>query len=257
MVNLEEEFSERLSLVNSRLEVFVKEQYALLRFTHAYFDRECLKGIQEAIKRLTQLSGIHTLYTIGTGKYYHLGLDRELMTKIGEAEATKFINTEWSEMIELLIGAPMRTVALLNGHTYAAGLAFACAHDHRHFFNLNREDGGKRPFYACMNEIDMPAVIPSPMQRLIQHGFDKRMWVPILQEGQRVLLNDGTDSHGLLSTTYTESYKKDSFHWYPSKHGHVMAEIRKERLGDVLESCVQAKTGVNAPSFFRFISSRL
>ena len=93
------------------------------------FCQTLVDNLNAALDSLSITSNF-VLVTTGTGKYYHLGFDLEYLARNKNTSHT-FINQSYASLLRRFIELPCPTVALINGHVYAAGLVFACVHDYR------------------------------------------------------------------------------------------------------------------------------
>ncbi|KAI9875229.1 MAG: hypothetical protein M1830_008724 [Pleopsidium flavum] len=83
-------------------------------------------------------------------KFYSNGLNYESATK-----SKSFFSESLYPLWRRLLTYPMPTLALINGHAFAAGLMTAMMHDYR-LFNPHRG-------YLCLNELDFGAPLKPPM----------------------------------------------------------------------------------------------
>ncbi len=97
------------------------------------------------------------LVTTGTGKFFSNGLDLEWLGQNSD-QIEPFVG-QVHDLFAKVLGAPMPTVAALQGHTYAAGAMLALAHDRR----VMRSDRG----YFCLPEADINIPFTPGMNALI------------------------------------------------------------------------------------------
>jgi enoyl-CoA hydratase/carnithine racemase len=100
-----------------------------LRMLKSSFCQTLVDDLNAALDSISITSNF-VLVTTGIGKYYHLGFDLEYLAKNKDTSHT-FINQSYASLLKRLIELPCPTIALINGHVYAAGLVFACVHDYR------------------------------------------------------------------------------------------------------------------------------
>jgi enoyl-CoA hydratase/carnithine racemase len=100
-----------------------------LRMLKPSFCQSLINNLHSALDTLS-LTPNFVLLTTGMGKYYHLGFDLEYLAK-NKSTSHTFINQSYANLLRRFIELKCPTIALINGHVYAAGLAFACVHDHR------------------------------------------------------------------------------------------------------------------------------
>lgn len=211
-----------------------------LTLKYPSFDDKTITSILSALDLVESNVGDMSpiLTTTGVGKYYHLGLDLAFFRKLAPENAARFINQSYAGLIRRLLTLPCVTVAAINGHCYAAGLAFACAHDYR--FSTSAEN---KKLYLCMNEIDMHVPVPRVMYRLVAGVLaDHQAEREVLAFGKKMLIEE---SFNLI----------DANKPLEPKHGAVLALIRAERMAPVLKVIEQDWNLTESP--FRFVRARL
>ncbi|KAL9112831.1 MAG: hypothetical protein Q9227_002908 [Pyrenula ochraceoflavens] len=93
-------------------------------------------------------------------KFYSNGLDFSSV----QADPASIANSIFP-LFRKLLTYPMPTIALLNGHAFAAGLMLAMFHDYR---IMNPAKG-----FVCLNELDFGATLPTPMASVFRHKVPK------------------------------------------------------------------------------------
>ena len=88
-------------------------------------------------------------------KFYSNGLDLEVA-----ARAKGFFENSLYPLWRRLLTYPMPTIALINGHAFAAGFMIAMMHDYR---IMNPHKG-----YLCLNELDIGAALKAPMASIFR-----------------------------------------------------------------------------------------
>ncbi|KAL8991667.1 MAG: hypothetical protein Q9169_007766 [Polycauliona sp. 2 TL-2023] len=88
-------------------------------------------------------------------KFYSNGLDFESAFK-----SKSFFPESLYPLWKRLLTYPMPTVALINGHAFAAGIMTAMMHDYR-FMNPHRG-------YLCLNELEFGASLKAPMSSIFR-----------------------------------------------------------------------------------------
>lgn len=185
--------------------------------------------------------------TSGIPKFYSNGLDLELAMSDPD-----FMPHSLYRLFGRFLTFPMPTVALVNGHAFAAGIMLAMHHDYR---VMNPARG-----YACINELDFgvplkPAMsaifrlklVPQVYRRVVleAHRFDGREALAtgivdalggldevIALVAERKLTEKGkTGIYGLMKA---EMYR-ETLERYLSPDGHAREEQRILRDGDVDE----------------------
>ncbi|EIW57361.1 ClpP/crotonase [Trametes versicolor FP-101664 SS1] len=87
-------------------------------------------------------------------KFFSNGLDFAGASK-DPTFSTNFFPVIFNPMLHRLLTFPIPTIAAVNGHAFAGGMALAMACDYRVM-----SDGSKRNAWLCMNEIHFGATLP-------------------------------------------------------------------------------------------------
>ncbi len=120
------------------------------------FNAESLDSIEAALDEV-EAAAPCVLVTTARGKIWSNGLDLEWMSEQGEA-VVPFVGRVHELLARVLeIGVP--TIAVLQGHTFAAGAMLALAHDQR----VMRADRG----FFCLPEVDIRIPFTPGMSALI------------------------------------------------------------------------------------------
>ncbi|KAL8977606.1 MAG: hypothetical protein Q9205_006627 [Flavoplaca limonia] len=93
--------------------------------------------------------------TSAIAKFYSNGLDFESAFK-----SMSFFPASLYPLWKRLLTYPMPTVALINGHAFAAGIMTAMMHDYR-FMNPHRG-------FLCLNELEFGASLKAPMSSIFR-----------------------------------------------------------------------------------------
>ncbi|RYP68101.1 hypothetical protein DL771_006843 [Monosporascus sp. 5C6A] len=110
--------------------------------------------------------------TSAVSKFYSNGLDLEL------AIATPgFFEDELYFLWRRFLTYPMPTIALINGHCFAAGLMLAMHHDYRVF------TGPKG--YMCLNEIEFGVPLMAPMSSIFRIKLAPQVYRQLVLEAHR------------------------------------------------------------------------
>jgi len=110
--------------------------------------------------------------TSGLPKFYSNGLDLE------HALATEdFMPTKLYKMFARFLTYPMPTVALINGHAFAAGIMTAMHHDYR---IMNPSRG-----FVCVNELDFGVPLTAAMSAIFRIKTSPQTYRKLLLEAHR------------------------------------------------------------------------
>lgn len=138
-------------------------------------------------------SGV-VITTSSISKFYSNGLDLAHV-----AETPNFFTASLNPLFRRLLTYPMPTIALLNGHAYAAGCMVAMYHDYR---IMNPAKG-----YLCLNEVHFGAVMAATMVTVFRQKLpNPQTFRTLVLEGKRIsateALDQGViDGHGDLAAT--------------------------------------------------------
>jgi enoyl-CoA hydratase/carnithine racemase len=109
------------------------------------FDRTSVDALHHALDEIERRPGPLAVVTAGEGKFYSNGLDLDWMARAAGDAAPMLEDVH--RLFGRLLRFPALTVAAVNGHAFAAGAMFACAHD----VVVMRADRG----YWCIPEVDL------------------------------------------------------------------------------------------------------
>jgi enoyl-CoA hydratase/carnithine racemase len=107
---------------------------------------ELLSALEAALDTVAADESLLGLVTVGDGKAYSQGYDLDLFGTLGGLELQAFVDRS-VVLLARFLGAPVPTVAALNGHAFGWGAMFALAHDQR----VQRTDRG----WLCLPEVDL------------------------------------------------------------------------------------------------------
>lgn len=134
----------------------------------------------------TQSPGV-LLTTSALPKFYSNGLDLEHATT-----APNFWSSALYALFRKLLSYPMPTVAVLNGHAFAAGLMLAMYHDYR---VMNPSRG-----FLCLNEVDFGALLKPPMSSIFREKVPPTTYRTLVLEGRRFGAKEAVEA-GILDAT--------------------------------------------------------
>ena len=163
------------------------------------------------------------LVVTGQEKFFTTGLH---LTKIGSV-LNEFLRTRFLPLLGRLLTFSLATVAAINGHAYAGGMCLAMACDYR----LMRGDRG----YLCMNEIDLPSIMPDGMAELLKCKIaNPRTLRECFMEGRRWSADEAL-ADGLIDgkiedvkTLLSDAKKLAVKHARPIRIGEVVHLIKAE-----------------------------
>jgi enoyl-CoA hydratase/carnithine racemase len=154
----------------------------------------------DSIARLTSLldqvdaaPGDKALVTVASGKFWSNGLDLDWMiaNHIDLAALVSVVQELFARVLE----APYPTIAVIQGHCYAAGGMLALAHDAR----FMREDRG----FLCFPEVDIKMAFTAGMNALLSAKLSKKTAHQAMVLGRRFTAPEAFDA-GILDGTAVE-----------------------------------------------------
>lgn len=128
------------------------------RFTSSFCSH-----VLEALENIVASGNAKPLLTTSTSpKFYSNGLDFE-----SAVNTPKFFENSYYPVMEAFLRFPWPTVALVNGHAFAAGFLVAACHDH---IVMNPDAG-----FLCMNEVQFGAPLLPPMMTILRVKYGARI----------------------------------------------------------------------------------
>jgi Delta3-Delta2-enoyl-CoA isomerase len=138
--------------------------------------------------------GDKALVTVATGKFWSNGLDLEWM--IANNIDLSALVTAVQELFARVLEASYPTVAVIQGHCYAAGAMLALAHDAR----FMREDRG----FLCFPEVDIRMAFTAGMNALLTTKLSAQTAHQAMVLGRRFTAPEALAA-GILDGTATEA----------------------------------------------------
>ncbi|KAF9950186.1 dodecenoyl-CoA isomerase [Modicella reniformis] len=116
-------------------------------------------------------------------------IDKESLTEaaLKALAVPNFVEDIFMPMLNKILLFTIPTVACVNGHAFAGGMLMAMAHDYR----VMRADRG----FMCMNEIDLPAPLPTGMSGLLRAKLPHHICRSVILEGKRYGSKEALASH--------------------------------------------------------------
>jgi enoyl-CoA hydratase/carnithine racemase len=196
------------------------------RFTPAW-----IATVAAALDDVARGDGPRALLTVASGKHWSNGLDLEwLGAHPGELEP--YVATVHALYARLLT-LPVTSIAVLQGHTYAAGAMLAVAHDVR----IMRADRG----FWCLPEVNIGIPFTPGMAALIQAKLSPPAAHEVMTTGRHY---GGADAQamGIVDVALPEPALIDHAKALAAElaptAGPTLAAIRTQMYGPVLELLV-------------------
>jgi enoyl-CoA hydratase/carnithine racemase len=117
-----------------------------------------ITAVGVALNEVERTEGPRALVTTATGKFYSNGLDLDWLFDHIDQQQDYIASAH--ELLARMLSLPVVTVAVVQGHAFAAGAMFTLAHD----FRVMRADRG----YWCLPEADIDIPFSPGMTALIQ-----------------------------------------------------------------------------------------
>jgi enoyl-CoA hydratase/carnithine racemase len=122
------------------------------------FTREWMAEVTQALDEVDGAVGPRALLTVASGKFWSNGLDLEWLTSHLD-EAGEYVGQVHGLFVRML-STQVPSIAVLQGHTFAAGALLALGHDVR----IMRDDRG----FFCLPEVDISIPFSPGMSAMIQ-----------------------------------------------------------------------------------------
>jgi enoyl-CoA hydratase/carnithine racemase len=126
--------------------------------TENRFNYDTIAELLSLLDQVDAAPGDKVLVTVATGKFWSNGLDLDWMLAGGFPFEELVARVQ--ELFARVLEAPYPTVAIIQGHCYAAGGMLALAHDAR----FMREDRG----FMCFPEVDIKLAFTPGMMSLLK-----------------------------------------------------------------------------------------
>jgi enoyl-CoA hydratase/carnithine racemase len=122
------------------------------------FHPDWIREVAELVDEVAGRPTPRALVTTGTGKFYSNGLDLDWLGE--NSDKLEDYVAQVHDLFARFLGAPLPTVAAIQGHAFAAGAMLTLAHDWR----VMRADRG----FWCLPEADINIPFTAGMNALIQ-----------------------------------------------------------------------------------------
>ena len=124
------------------------------------FNENLVSSLSKALDLIAETEAPKVLVTTGANKFYSNGLDLQWISSHPQLNIPQFLTTQVYPLFKRWLTLPYPTLALINGHAFAAGFLFALCHDYR-IFNSNRG-------FLCMNEVLLPSKLTIGFAGILQ-----------------------------------------------------------------------------------------
>ena len=204
------------------------------------FSRQWMTQVTEALDAVDGAEGPRALLTVASGKIWSNGLDLDWLTSNVD-KAGEYVGQVHSLFVRML-STQVPSIAVLQGHTFAAGALLALGHDIR----MMRADRG----FFCLPEVDISIPFSPGMSAMVQARLTPNTAHEAMCTGRRYggtdALEAGIVSHVLpledLLPTATEIA-----HSLASKAGPTLQTIRTTMYRQAIE-LMSGDTGLILPN---------
>jgi len=181
------------------------------------FTREWMSEVSDALDEVDGADGPRALLTVATGKFWSNGLDLDWLTANVD-QAGAYVEQVHGLFVRML-STKVPSVAVLQGHTFAAGALLALAHDVR----IMRSDRG----FFCLPEVDISIPFSPGMSSMIQARLTPNTAHEAMCTGRRY---GGTDA--LEAGIVSQALAEDQLLPVATELAHALAP----KAGDTLQT---------------------
>ena len=191
------------------------------------FSPDWVAAVGAALDEVANAEGPRALVTVASGKFWSNGLDLDWLGDHPD-QMLSYVGSVHALFAKALM-LPVPSIAVLQGHTFAAGAMFSLAHDIR----LMRADRG----YFCLPEVQLGIPFTPGMAALIQARLSKAAAHESMTTGRRYSGVDavvaGIVDEALPETDLLDQAKAKAEQLAPNA-GPTLAAIRREMYADAI-----------------------
>jgi len=192
------------------------------------FTREWMTEVTAALDEVDAAEGPRALLTVATGKIWSNGLDLDWMT--ANMDQLGAYTTQVQDLFARTLSTQYPTVAVLQGHTFAAGALLALAHDIR----VMRADRG----YFCLPEVDISIPFAPGMSALVQGRLSHRTAHEAMTTGRRYGGTEALEAGIVSAALPLEELVPHATEWATAqapKAGRTLRTIRTTMYREAIE----------------------
>jgi len=204
------------------------------------FTVEWVAELSSRLDEVAAMEGPRAVLTVARGKFWSNGLDLDWLMANRE-KTTEYIGAVQHLFVQYLT-LPAYSIAVLQGHCFAAGALLALANDSR----IMRADRG----FFCLPEVDLGIPFTPGMSSLIQSKLSPDAAIEAMVTGKRFggldaalvgIVETALDEEQLpvVATTKAEALAE--------KAGPTLAKIRSEMFRSTIDS-LKSDAGLTIPS---------
>jgi enoyl-CoA hydratase/carnithine racemase len=192
------------------------------------FNFDSIDHLVSLLDQVDAAPGDKVLVTVAAGKFWSNGLDLEWMTANRISLADLVVRVQ--ELFARVLEAAYPTVAVIQGHCYAAGGMLALAHDAR----FMREDRG----FICFPEVNIGMVFTPGMDALLRAKLSPQAAHQAMVLGRRFTAPEAV-AVGMIDVALAESELQDAALEYATslvgKDPAIIGGIKKQLYQSTLE----------------------
>ena len=192
------------------------------------FSQQWMAQVAEALDEVDGADGPRALLTVASGKIWSNGLDLDWLTSNAD-KAREYVGQVHSLFVRML-STQVPSIAVLQGHTFAAGALLALGHDVR----MMRADRG----FFCLPEIDISIPFSPGMSAMVQARLTPNTAHEAMCTGRRYggtdALEAGIVSHALPLEELLPA-ATEMAHSLASKAGRTLQTIRTTMYRQAIE----------------------
>jgi enoyl-CoA hydratase/carnithine racemase len=162
--------------------------------TENRFSYDSIALLRSLLDQVDAAAGDKVLVTVATGKFWSNGLDLDWM--LANDVPLAGLVTQVQELFAQVLEASYPTVAVFQGHCYAAGGMLALAHDAR----FMREDRG----FMCFPEVDIKMRFTAGMTSLLKAKLTPQTAHQSMVLGRRFTAPEALAA-GMIDGTFSEA----------------------------------------------------
>jgi enoyl-CoA hydratase/carnithine racemase len=192
------------------------------------FTRDWMASVTEALDEVDAASGPRALLTVGTGKIWSNGLDLDWL--VANLDQAGEYTAQVQGLFARTLATQYPTIAVLQGHTFAAGALLALAHDVR----VMRTDRG----YFCLPEVDINIPFAPGMSALVQGRLSHATAHEAMTTGRRYGGTEALDAGIVSAALPLDDLMPFATEWarsQASKAGPTLRTIRTTMYSEAID----------------------
>jgi Delta3-Delta2-enoyl-CoA isomerase len=192
------------------------------------FTREWMAAVTDALDEVDAADGPRALLTVARGKIWSNGLDLDWL--VAHMDQAGDYTAQVQGLFARMLSTQCPTIAVLQGHTFAAGALLALGHDVR----IMRADRG----YFCLPEVDIAIPFAPGMSALVQGRLSHATAHEAMTTGRRYGGNEALEA-GIVSQALPLEelvpFATEWAHAQAPKAGPTLRTIRTTMYRDAID----------------------